>query len=75
MGLAQLRFEGLLDQADLQGQCLQAAEGAEGLGLGVDAVLQGRREAPVGTDEGVGHDGGRVGEAADASSAGAAPSA
>ena len=46
------RIVGLVD---LPGQGLQPAEGAEGLGLGVDALLEGGGDALVGAGDGVGH--------------------
>ncbi|AKU10421.1 hypothetical protein AzCIB_0516 [Azoarcus sp. CIB] len=48
VGLAELGAERLLDQAELQRQRLQAAEGALRLGLVVDAVLEVGRERAVG---------------------------
>ena len=55
--LLEARRQCLLDQADLPGQRLQPAEGAEGLGLGVDALLEGGGDALVGAGDGVGHGG------------------
>ena len=57
LGLAQFGFERLLDEADLKGECLQAAKRAERLGLAVDLLLQRGGECLVrGNDVGL-HEG------------------